>query len=288
MTETSAACWADDCQQVVRHLATVVFPWDTTRALELALFRTFASVRIGGLLHATGEFEARTCKRYDDTDLIISEIIENGFDSPRGSLAIERMNALHGRFRIANEDFLYVLSTFILEPIRWNERFGWRRMTEAEQAAWFRFWRQLGERMRISHLPHSLVDFEEFSRAYEQANFHPTAASRQVALATRELFASWFPALLRPLVRSSIRALLDPPLLAAFALRPAPRGLVWLVERLLLWRARALEWLPRRRRPKLRTRIPRTDYPQGYTIESLGPPPLGCAGRRLPSKGGER
>jgi hypothetical protein len=49
------------------------------------LFRTFASARIGGLLHGTGEFEARTGKRYDDTDLIISEIIENGFDSPRGA-----------------------------------------------------------------------------------------------------------------------------------------------------------------------------------------------------------
>jgi hypothetical protein len=43
------------------------------------------------------------------------------------------MNALHGRFRIANEDFLYVLSTFVFEPIRWNQRFGWRRMTEFEQ-----------------------------------------------------------------------------------------------------------------------------------------------------------
>jgi hypothetical protein len=71
-------------------------------------------------------------KRYDDTDLIVSEIIENGFDSPRGGRAIARMNALHGRFRIANEDFLYVLSTFVFEPIRWNERFGWRRMTETK------------------------------------------------------------------------------------------------------------------------------------------------------------
>ena len=109
-----------DCQQVVRHLATVVFPWDTTRALELALFRSFASGRIGGLLHATGEFERRPQKRYDDTDLLVSEIIENGFDSRRGQRAIERMNELHARFRIANEDFLYVLSTFVFEPLRWN------------------------------------------------------------------------------------------------------------------------------------------------------------------------
>ena len=274
MTSASAPDPQRACQEVARHLATVAFPWDTTRALELALFRAFASARIGGLLHGTGEFEARTRKRYDDTDLIISEIIEHGVDSPRGSRAIARMNALHARFRIANEDFLYVLSTFVFEPIRWNARFGWRRMTDTEKLAWFCFWRLVGDRMRISKTPDSLAQFECFSRAYEAANFRCTEANRRVALATRELFASWFPALLRPLVRGSIHALLDPPLLAAFALRPVPFWLVWAAERALRLRAWTLRWLPKRRRPKRRTQIPRADYPQGYRIESLGPPPF--------------
>src|SRR6476619_6386035 len=102
-----------DCAQIAREIARVAFPWDTTRALELALFRTFASPRIGGLLHRTGEFEAHPQKRYDDTDLIVSEIVEHGFDSERGRRAIARMNALHARFHIPNIDFLYVLSTFV-------------------------------------------------------------------------------------------------------------------------------------------------------------------------------
>ncbi|MBK7467669.1 MAG: hypothetical protein IPJ43_13160 [Saprospiraceae bacterium] len=59
-------------------------PRDTTRT-GTGSFRTFASPRIGGVLHGTCEFEARTGKRYDDTDLIISEIIEHGFDGPRGA-----------------------------------------------------------------------------------------------------------------------------------------------------------------------------------------------------------
>ena len=273
MTASMAPDPRRDCQEIARHLATVAFPWDTTRALELALFRTFASPRIGGVLHGTCEFEARTGKRYDDTDLIISEIIEHGFDGPRGARAIARMNALHGRFRIANEDFLYVLSTFVFEPIRWNQRFGWRRMTESERMAWFWFWRQVGERMLILGMPDSYADFERFSGAYEATHFRFTTAGQSVALATRELFAGWFPALLRTLVRRSIDALLDPPLLAAFDQRPAPRWLVWVTERALQARAGALRWLPARRRPKLRTQIPRADYPQGYCIESLGPPP---------------
>src|SRR6266540_1840238 len=59
------------------------FPFDTTRALEFALFRTFAVPSIGGLLDSTKEFETRAQKRYDDTDIIVSEMIENGYDSDR-------------------------------------------------------------------------------------------------------------------------------------------------------------------------------------------------------------
>src|SRR5262245_6261937 len=149
----------NDCAAIARRLATVDFPWDTTRALELALFRTFASPRIGGLLHATGEFAARAQKRYDDTDLIVSEILENGYDSERGTRAIARMNALHARFKIRNQDFLYVLSTFVLEPIRWNARFGWRAMTTDEQQAWLGFWREVGARMGIHGVPDDLAAF---------------------------------------------------------------------------------------------------------------------------------
>ena len=275
MNERANADPRESCQAIVRQLATVDFPWDTTRSLELALFRTFASPRIGGLLHSTGEFESRAQKRYDDTDLIVSEILENGFDSPRGARAIARMNALHSRFRIANEEFLYVLSTFVLEPIRWNRRFGWRPMSAAEKLAWFRFWRETGERMSIRDIPGDLDAFAAFSSAYEAANFRYTRASEAVAVATRELFASWFPGFLRPLVRRSIHALLDPSLAGALGLAPAPRWLVWAAEAALRWRARVLRCLPRRRTPRLRTRIPRRDYPAGYEIESLGPPPPG-------------
>ena len=67
--------------EIVRLSVFYEFPWDYTRALELALFRTFASTSISSLLHKTGEFENRTQKRYDDTDLILSEILENGLET---------------------------------------------------------------------------------------------------------------------------------------------------------------------------------------------------------------
>jgi len=266
-----------DCAAIARRLGTVVFPWDTTRSLEMALFRTFASPRIGGLLHKTGEFEARAQRRYDDTDLIVSEIVEHGPDSERGRRAIARMNAIHGRFAIANDDFLYVLSTFVFEPIRWNARWGWRRMTAHEREAWFWFWCEVGGRMGIRELPDDLESFERFSLAYEAQRFRHTEANARVALATREMFAGWFPRPLRPLVRVSIRALLDEPLLRAFGLPPAPRPLTRAADAALRLRAWLLRVLPKRRRPRLRTRMPRVDYPEGYRIEALGPPPRGSA-----------
>src|SRR3954447_2943602 len=123
------------------------FSFDTTRALEFALFRTFCVPRIARLLDGTGEFRNRAQKRYDDTDIIVSELMEHGYSSERGSRALARMNAQHGRFKIANDDFRYVLSTFIYEPIRWNARFGWRKMCQTERLAHFHFWLQVGERM---------------------------------------------------------------------------------------------------------------------------------------------
>src|SRR6185312_12389260 len=201
-----------DCQRIARELGTIVFPWDTTRSLEMALFRTFASPRIGALLHRTGEFAARTQKRYDDTDLIVSEIVEHGFDGERGRRAIARMNAIHGRFAIANDDFLYVLSTFVFEPIRWNARFGWRPMTETEKLGWFWFWRGVGERMAIRDLPEDFAEFERINVEYERERFRFTEANRATALATREMFAGWGPRPLKPLVRRAIDGLLDEPL----------------------------------------------------------------------------
>ena len=46
------------------------------------------------LLDRTGEFRQRSQKRYDDTDIIVSELMEWGYDSDRGKRALRRMNQL--------------------------------------------------------------------------------------------------------------------------------------------------------------------------------------------------
>src|SRR5919199_43459 len=98
-----------DCRRIVFLDAFYEFPFDTTRSLELAFFKTFGSPTIAELLNSTGEFVQRGQKRYDDTDLLISAFTEDGWDGEIGRRALRRMNQIHSRFEIANDDFLYVL-----------------------------------------------------------------------------------------------------------------------------------------------------------------------------------
>jgi len=248
------------------------FPFDTTRSLEFALFRTFAAPRVSTLLDQTGEFGQRPQKRYDDTDLILSELIEHGYDSERGRAAIRRMNRLHGRFPIANEDYLYVLSTFIFEPVRWNARFGWRRMVEQERLAMFYYWREVGRRMNIKDIPADYAAFERYNAEYERAHFRYAETNRRVAASTRDMFLGWFlPRSLRRLGEPAVYAMMDEPLLDAFGFpKPSP-GMRRLVEGALRLRARLIRLLPERKRPRLRTGPRRPTYPQGYRVEELGP-----------------
>jgi hypothetical protein len=261
-----------DHQRIVFLSKCFDFAFDTTRALEFALYRTYCVPSISALLDQTGEFRARPQKRYDDTDIIVSELMEWGYDSLRGGAALRRMNQIHSRFSIANDDFLYVLSTFIFEPIRWNVRFGWRPLCDHERLAYFHFWREVGSRMNIREIPTAYEELEHFNLDYERTHFRYSKTNRRVGEATRDLFLSWFPGPLRPLVRPAIYALMDDALIEAFGFpRPGP-GSRALVGRALKLRAGLLRLMPARRRPMLRTAARQRSYPRGYRIEELGPP----------------
>jgi hypothetical protein len=264
-----------DHQRIVFLSTRFEFPFDTTRALDLGLFRSFCVPGIAALLDRTGEFGRRPQKRYDDTDILLSEMMEWGYDSERGCRALRRMNQVHGRFAIPNEEYLYILSIFVYEPIRWNARFGWRLLCEQERLALFHFWRAVGHRMNIRDIPEDYHAFERLNRDYERVHFRPNAASARLGAAVLGTFAGWFPRPLRPLVRGVFYALMDEPMRTAFGFPRPSRILGSLVPWMLRLRARVLRWLPARRRPSLRTAGPHRSYPRGYRIEELGPPDAG-------------
>jgi uncharacterized protein (DUF2236 family) len=261
----------DDHQRIAFLTSLHEFPWDTTRSLELALFRAFAVAKGTALLAGTGEFTTRTQKRYDDTVLILAEILEHGYDSDRGKAALRRMNQMHGRHAIPNDEFLYVLSTFVFEPIRWNERFGWRPLLEKEKLASFEFWRQIARRMAIKDLPEDYAAFERYYDDFAREHYRFAPENRALAVATRDLFLGWYlPKPLWPIGRPLVHAMMDDDLLAAVGLsRPHPL-VRRLVEGAVRMRGRIVRRMPPRRTPRLITERHHPTYPQGYTIEELG------------------
>ena len=246
------------------------FPWDVEQSLSLAFFKTYGIPSISELLDRTGEFRERAQKRYDDTKLILAEILDSGLDSEPGREANRRMNRMHGRHSIANDDYIYVLSTLVLEPIRWNRRWGWRPYTENETRASLEYMRELARRMNVRDVPDSVDVLERWSVAYERANFRFTQSNRRVAEQTLGLFLSWSPQLLRPLVRASILSLLEPPLREAFGYPNPPPVLGGLIDLALRARARVVRLLPRRRRPRLVSRRRTATYPAGHSVTDLG------------------
>lgn len=239
-----------DCQRIVHLLAAYEFPWDFQRALELALFYTYGSDTVAKLLDRTGEFHEHGQKRYDDTRLLMTHIIDSGWDGEIGRRALARMNKSHGHYRIANDDFLFVLWTFIEFPIRWSRAYAHRAMTPHEELAWFHFWAGVGERMGLLGIPATKEAFDRFVRDYETMHFVPNEASRRVAASTVHILEGWFPSPSEPRRAGRLLALRRRPALPrrhrrrrAAPVRAPPRG------------RRAEDARPRQARPRPR-RLP--------------------------------
>jgi hypothetical protein len=257
----------------MRHLVGVVFPWDFQRSMiDLVFMKGLAAPRIAGLIGANRYLPAKPQKRYDDTAIMMTELVRHGHSSELGSRMIGRMNTIHAKFRIRQEDYIYVLTSFMFEPIRWNARFGWRPFTHIEKYAGYCFWREVGKRMQLTEIPDSYEACLRFNERYEVEQLRRTHASVALAAILFRLLESWMPAPVRPLVRPGLSALVDDALLACFDVPPPPRWLKWLVPKVLKLRARALRYLPRRKAARYYADQPVRSYPHGYTVAELGPP----------------
>jgi ER-bound oxygenase mpaB/B'/Rubber oxygenase, catalytic domain len=260
-----------DYQEIYRISTEYEFPWDVTRSLELALFRTYAVPSIGGLLDRTREFSDRGQKRYDDTVILVYEMTrDGGMDAGRGRAAVRRLNRIHGGYAISNEDYLYVLSTFVVVPVRWISRYGWRPYSRHEVRAAVNNFRHLGRLMGLKDIPATYEEFSSYLDDYERKHYSYNEPSRRVAEATIAIFQGWFPRFARPLARSGVIALTDAPLRQALGLRRAPRALEFAADRALRTRALFVRLMPAR--PTAWPKKPHTrSYPGGYTLGQVGP-----------------
>lgn len=260
-----------DFVEIYRVLAQHEFPWDVNQSLGFALFRTYAVPTIGGLLDRTGEFEQRCQKRYDDTTMLLEAPLTHGLDSAPGRVAIRRINDMHRRYEISNDDMRYVLATFVVIPVRWIGRFGWRRLTEGEVRASVNYYRALGRRLGVRDLPSTYAGFAALLDEYESRHFAFDQGGRRVADATMRLLASYYPPALAALLDVFGRTMMEPHLLAAFGYPEPGRLARRIAESALRTRAVLLRGAPARRRPKVLTGSSRIrSYPAAVRLERLG------------------
>mmetsp|Transcript_90134 Transcript_90134/g.176479 ORF Transcript_90134/g.176479 Transcript_90134/m.176479 type:complete len:333 (+) Transcript_90134:111-1109(+) len=284
---------ATQAQPVTNNVAYHDFPFIGTKALEFGLFRTYAIPSISKILVSTKELTDHCAQRYDDTDLIVREFMEQRVDSWRATLAIRRLNALHGKYKISNEDYLYVLAIFAVIPYRWIDMYGYRPAHSLEKLSSYVFWNEVGSKMGIKDIPSSYEELELYMDDFEVKNmrFHPNNA--HLAVSTLELLLSPLPSILHPIGREIVYAMCDRPLRAAMGFPDPIFGLSEALHSILVmsgWVTRILlppRLVPARRtpycpfdnqtEPVMGTRLCpvynpyEATYKEGYCIEQLGP-----------------
>ncbi|WP_141521465.1 oxygenase MpaB family protein [Novosphingobium sp. PC22D] len=230
---------------------------------------TFASPRISRVLAQTGEIENRIAKRIIDTILLSREVMEHGFTPGPGRDAAKRVNAMHRRYDIHEDDFVAVGCDEALCGLELSERFGWRDVTDHERRA-LRNYYDLQSRAYGSRrgLPETTAQMQAFWAGYldDQARFEPQ--NRRLADATLGFFLGLFPRWMRPGARVLLLGQLEPRVLVAcgYRARTAP-------ER---WAAHAMLRAMGRRdpvpdgAPDDMQRLVAIAYPDGWTVGELG------------------
>jgi len=84
----------------------------------------------------------------------------NAAEDPRAFVGIARINWLHSHYKITNAEYLYTLSLFMLDPIRWTDKYGWRKLSPLERRARFVFFKRIGQLMSIDDIPDTLEELE--------------------------------------------------------------------------------------------------------------------------------
>jgi hypothetical protein len=157
--------------------------------------------------------------------VLIVEIYGNAPADSRTLEAFARLNYLHGLYikqgRISNDDMLYTLSLFMLEPPRMIAKTEWRPLIDLEICALAVFHKSMGDAMEISFdvLPSSKTGFrdglafyaelEEWSIDYERRCMVPHQNNYITAIQTQNLLLRTIPRPLHGPVSKIISAAMD-------------------------------------------------------------------------------
>jgi hypothetical protein len=201
-------------------------------------------VAVPGIAHVIyrgggGENLRDVARRTDDTLTLFGAFFRWGHSSPRGRAAIARMEQIHKRFAITDEQKLYTLATLIFEAERIGRQLGFNPFTANQREASWRFWRGVAEQMPLGGLPPTAGELWRWMLEYERKHWRYTDDGRHVVDRFFEDWTTrWFPRPATGLGRQILLALMDEDLRAVLQLEDPSRRVEWLL------RASARAYLP--------------------------------------------
>lgn len=231
---------------------------------------TFAAPRMSRILASTGELTNRVAKRAVDTILFSSTLHTHGFGTPEGRKAAQKVNALHAQYDIHPDDFIAVGCDPLIFTLDLFDRYGWRELLpkerEAQRLYYDRQARAFGSRKA---LPKTEEEMRDFVENYFETQLGYEPQNQEMAEKTLEWYVELAPRAIRGLFRNILLSTLDPRVVRACGLKlPGP------VDRAIAHVA--LKTLARKDpvpdgRPDMLKDLVKSVYPDGYSIEDLGP-----------------
>ncbi|MCO5554509.1 hypothetical protein L7F22_008038 [Adiantum nelumboides] len=298
-----------DCHALNACTLFVEFPFLYRLAFEYGLMKTAGIPAITRRVKTGGEAVHNPAKRYDDTDILIRELLLHHVDTPRGSLAVRRLNFLHSHYNIHNQDYIYVLAIHILTVIEWASMFGYREWTELEKSTHYKVWHDIGTRMGMRDIPATLADLAQYKEDYEAKYMVFAKENHEFAEIGMKLLLDDVPKLLWPFGRRVLISVMDDRLVASLGYSKQPHWLTFMSHALLKLHGVVVSWMPPRPLSWAQTRIavsmfsgcpilqqadgqlplayqrfPPIPYPQGYRIAEIGGKKAGMLSS--PFKGG--
>lgn len=263
----------DDWEATFRTMVLYDLAADMELGFFLSYYRNFAIPSIAATLHRNGEIPARPMKRSYDTAIVIYELISNGLDSDRGQHMIALLNRAHRNVPGSRDDYLYVLLTLLVVPIRWAQHHAWRQPTGAELAAASRFFTELGSRMNIHGMPETYAEAERFFNQYEATHISPSVDGQSLMDATVQVFQSRLPLPLRPFAARLVSVMLaDHRLVDALGLPRTGQISQAVLESMLAVRNNLRRRLPLNQKPHFTAgKAGSSLYPGGYSLDQIGP-----------------
>lgn len=257
-----------DCERIF-HFVAREFRTELKVFAVLHEMRAAVSLPLASFFLSTGEFSTRGVKRIVDTVLLVCNALEWGFDSARGQYCLQRIADIHARYAIPSAAFKFVLCGIMFIPWEFNQRFGWRPMSDTERLGWFHAFVKLGRGMRLEDLSDDFDEMYAWYREVSASNARYAPNKQRLVHDILGQVLERYPKQVRAVIASAFVAGMDDAYLTATQLPRAPHQVEQGLKRLFRLAGNAAQAAP----PSgywLQSLLKSSVYPQGYALSELG------------------